>query len=62
MKLYLAVLFVCFQGTCQFVQSEDVFNNYAECMGSATTYAQHLVGQYGAQLQFECMEIEFKGA
>jgi hypothetical protein len=62
MKIYLAVLFVCYQGTCQFMQSEDVFDNYGDCIGNATGYAQHIVRQYpGTQLQFECMEVEFKG-
>lgn len=63
MKIYLAVLFFCLQGNCQFVQSEDVFNSYGECVGDATAYAQHMVRQHpGIQLQFECMEIELKGA
>jgi hypothetical protein len=56
MKIFIAVIFACQQGTCQFMQSEDVYFTEKECnvvLASGINDAK----QYGFLAQGVCLEI-----
>jgi hypothetical protein len=56
MKIFIAVIFACQQGTCQFMQSEDVFFSEKECEAMLTAGINN-AKQYRFLAQGVCLEI-----
>lgn len=63
MNLFLAVVFMCLNGTCGFVYNSTPYPRYVECFTSLTNEMDSLQRRYPTGLfHGVCLEIEFKGS